>query len=175
MGRFDWVGNLIGRGGRGGTKADLKRTFGAISDGSTDAAGSRGATRATSETDLQNTKTAQNAQAIQESPTTEAKNLANQKNVQDAAKTKKDDLAKLGLKGAAGVAALMILTGESNPIAAVQAAVEGAQSAAETARNAASGGLNIIDQLISFFTNFGLYICICCSCIIFLIAIFMIM
>lgn len=170
MGRFDWVGNLIGRGGRGGAKTDLKRTAGAIGGGSTDAVGSRGAT-----TNLKKTETAQNAQAIQESPTTEAKNLANQKNVQDAAKTKKDDLAKLGLKGAAGVAALMILTGESNPIAAVQAAVEGAQKAAKTARDAAGGGLNIIDQLISFFTNFGLYICICCSCIIFLIAIFMIM
>ena len=174
MGRFDWVGNLIGRGGRGGAKADLKRTAGAVGGGSTDAAGSRGATRAPKE-GLKKTETAQNAQAIQESPTTEAKNLANQKNVQDAAKTKKDDLAKLGLKGAAGVAALMILTGESNPIAAVQAAVEGAQKAAKTARDAAGGGLNIIDQLISFFTNFGLYICICCSCIIFLIAIFMIM
>lgn len=175
MGRFDWVGNLIGRGGRGASDAAGGVNLGAVGRGSTDAAGSRGATRAITDADLQKTELPQNAKALQDSPTPEAQNLANQKNVQDAAKTKKDDLAKLGLKGAAGVAALMILTGESNPIAAVQAAVEGAQSAAETARNAASGGLNILDQLISFFTNFGLYICLCCCCIIFLIAIFMIM
>jgi len=170
MGRFDWVGNLIGRGGRGAAGAAGDVNVGAVSRGA------RGTDiKPITDIDLRNAPQVKDAKALQDAPTPEAKNLADQKNVQDAAKTKKDDLAKLGLKGAAGIAALMILTGESNPIAAVQAAVEGAQKAAKTARDAAGGGLNIIDQLISFFTNFGLYICICCSCIIFLIAIFMIM
>lgn len=175
MGRFDWFSNLLGRGGRGAADAAGGVNLGAVGRNSTDAAGSRGATRAITDADLQKTELPQNAKALQDSPTPEARNLAEQANVKDAAKTKKDDLAKLGLQGAAGVAALMILTGESNPIKAVEAAVDGASKAAKTARDAASGGLNIIDQLISFFTNFGLYICICCSCIIFLIAIFMIL
>jgi hypothetical protein len=167
MGRFDWLSNLVGRGGRGGTKKGLDN-IGNVKPKDVDVK--------PKDVDVKPKDVKKSdAQALQNAPTPEAKNLAEQANVKDAAKTKKDDLAKLGLQGAAGVAALMILTGESNPIKAVEAAVDGASKAAKTARDAASGGLNIIDQLISFFTNFGLYICICCSCIIFLIAIFMIL
>ena len=170
MGRFDWLTNAFGRGGRGaaGTAGDVN--VGAVGRGA------RG-TDITPITDveLRNAPQVKDAKALQDAPTPEAKNLADQKNVQDAAKVKKDELAKLGLQGAAGVAALMILTGESDPISAVEAAVDGASKAAKTARDAAGGGLNIINQLIDFFTNFGLYICLCCCCIIFLIAIFMIL
>lgn len=175
MGRFDWLSNAFRRGGRGAADAAGGVNLGAVGRGSTDAAGSRGVTRAITDADLQKTELPQNAKALQDAPTPEAKNLAEQTNVKNAAKTKKDDLVKLGLKGAAGVAALMILTGESNPILAIKAGVDGASKAAKTARDAAGGGLNIINQLIDFFTNFGLYICLCCCCIIFLIAVFMIM
>ena len=161
MGRFDWFTNAFGRGGRGVTGGVSDLPVGPVRKGVSNA-------------DAKSVNVnAPDAKAVQGTP--EAQNLAKQKNVQDAAKTKKDDLAKLGLQGAAGVAALMILTGESNPISAVEAAVDGASKAAKTARDAAGGGLNIINQLIDFFTNFGLYICLCCCCIIFLIAIFMIL
>lgn len=168
MGRFDWFTNAFGRGGRGVTGGVSDLPVGPVRKGVSN-------TDITPITDieLRNAPQVKDANAVQGTP--EAQNLAKQKNVQDAAKTKKDDLAKLGLQGAAGVAALMILTGESNPISAVEAAVDGASKAAKTARDAAGGGLNIINQLIDFFTNFGLYICLCCCCIIFLIAIFMIL
>ena len=169
MGRFDWLSNAFGRGGRRGARAAGDTNLGAVGRGA------RGADLPITDVELRNAPQVKDAKALQDAPTPEAKNLANQKNVQDAAKTKKDDLAKLGLKGAAGVAALMILTGESNPILAIKAGIDGASKVAKTARDAAGGGLNIINQLIDFFTNFGLYICLCCCCIIFLIAVFMIM
>lgn len=161
MGRFDWFSNAFGRGSRGAAGGVSDLPVGSVRKGVSNA-----------DAKSVNVKP-DDAKAVQGTP--EAQNLAKQKNVQDAAKIKKDDLAKLGLQGAAGVAALMILTGESNPISAVEAAVDGASEVAKTARDAAGGGLNIINQLIDFFTNFGLYICLCCCCIIFLIAIFMIL
>ena len=158
--RRDWFSNLFRGGGRGGGG-----NVGNLNVGATGRANVKPA----------DTPQAKSAQALQNAPTDEVENLSKQANVKNAAATNKSDLAKLGLKGAAGVAVLMVLTGESNPVIAIREAVKAASKAAKTAREAAGGGLNIINQLIDFFTNFGLYVCLCCCCIIFLIAIFMIM
>ena len=148
--RRDWFSNLFRGGGRGGGgNASKVRNLGATSP------------------KPKNTRQALDAQALEKAPTTEVENLSKQANVKNAAATNKSDLAKLGLKGATGVAALMVLTGESNPVIAIREAVNAASKAARTAREAAGGGLNIINQLIDFFTNFGLYVCLCCCCIIF--------
>lgn len=155
MGRRDWFSNLFRGGGRGGG--------GNVGNLNLGPKGRGGAPPRTP------------AQALENAPTDEVENLSKQANVKNAAATNKSDLAKLGLKGATGVAALMVLTGESNPVIAIREAVNAASKAARTAREAAGGGLNIINQLIDFFTNFGLYVCLCCCCIIFLVAIFMFM
>ena len=157
--RRDWFSNLFRGGGRGGGG-----NVGNLNIGATPP-----------KVKPRDTPQAKNAQALENAPTTEVENLSKQANVKNAAATNKSDLAKLGLKGATGVAALMVLTGESNPVIAIREAVNAASKAARTAREAAGGGLNIINQLIDFFTNFGLYVCLCCCCIIFLIAIFTIM
>jgi hypothetical protein len=166
MGRRDWFSNLFRGGGRGGGGNVGNLNLGATG---------RGGAPPSSKVKLENTPQAQKAQALENAPTDEVENLSKQANVKNAAATNKSDLAKLGLKGATGVAALMVLTGESNPVIAIREAVNAASKAARTAREAAGGGLNIINQLIDFFTNFGLYVCLCCCCIIFLVAIFMFM
>ncbi len=79
-----------------------------------------------------------------------------------AAASKKSDLAKFGLKGAAGVAVLMILTGEKNPLKAIQKAVE-------VARDTAKQGLDIFQNLLDFFTNYGVYMSVSSSCLIMLL------
>jgi|SRR5210317_1899425 hypothetical protein len=83
-------------------------------------------------------------------------------NVKAAAETKKSDLAKLGLKGAAGVAVLMILTGETNPITAIRKAVKATSDAAQK-------GLGIFGDLLDFFSNYGMYISLASSCLVMLL------
>ena len=79
-----------------------------------------------------------------------------------AATSKKSDLLKFGLKGAGGVAVLMILTGEKNPIEAIKKAVEATSDAAQQ-------GLNVFGDLIDFFSNYGMYISLSSSCLVMLL------
>ena len=118
--------------------------------------------------ELQKTPIAKDAKALQDAPTPDVEAKAAQPNVQDAARNNASKLAKLGLKGALGVAALMILTGESNPIAAINSAVDAAEDTAEAARNAAKTGLDIFKKLTEFFSKYGLYVSLSSSCCILL-------
>ena len=79
-----------------------------------------------------------------------------------AATSKRSDLLKFGLKGVAGVAVLMILTGEKNPLEAIKKALE-------ATRNAAKQGLDIFQNLLDFFTNYGVYMSVSSSCLIMLL------
>lgn len=79
-----------------------------------------------------------------------------------AAASKKSDLAKFGLKGAAGVTVLMILTGETNPITAIKKAVEATSDAAQK-------GIGIFGDLLDFFSNYGMYISLASSCLVMLL------
>jgi len=79
-----------------------------------------------------------------------------------AATSKRSDLLKFGLKGVAGVAVLMILTGEKNPLKAIKKALE-------ATRDAAKQGLDIFQNLLDFFTNYGVYMSVSSSCLIMLL------
>lgn len=79
-----------------------------------------------------------------------------------AATSKRSDLLKFGLKGVAGVVVLMILTGEKNPLEAIKKALE-------ATRNAAKQGLDIFQNLLDFFTNYGVYMSVSSSCLIMLL------
>tara|TARA_B110000858_G_C17741427_1_gene445118 strand:- start:32 stop:631 length:600 start_codon:yes stop_codon:yes gene_type:complete len=79
-----------------------------------------------------------------------------------AATSKRSDLLKFGLKGVAGVAVLMILTGEKNPLEAIKKALE-------ATRNAAKQGLDIFQNLLDFFTNYGVYMSVSSSCLVMLL------
>ena len=93
---------------------------------------------------------------------TDVKAKMDDPNVKAAAETKKSDLAKFGLRGAAGVAVLMILTGETNPITAIKKAVEATSDAAQK-------GLGIFGDLLDFFSNYGMYISLASSCLVMLL------
>ena len=85
--------------------------------------------------------------------------LAVDPDVVDATTSQSSKLAKLGIKGAAGIAALMILTGESNPVTAIEEAYNGVSDAAQDV-------LGVFGGLLDFFTSYGLYISLSCSCLI---------
>ena len=124
---------------------------------------------------LKDTEIATDARALQDAPTPEVNAKAAQPNVQKAANDNSSKLAKLGLKGALGVAALMILTGESNPVTAIQKALEAAEEVVDTATDAGAGLLGLIQQLIDFFTNYGLIISLSSSLCLFLVVVLMFM
>jgi len=84
--------------------------------------------------------------------------LAVDPDVVDATTSQSSKLAKLGIKGAAGIAALMILTGESNPVTAIEKAYNGVSDAAQDV-------LGVFGGLLDFFTSYGMYICLSCSCL----------
>lgn len=71
--------------------------------------------------------------------------MADDVDVQNAAKTKKNDLLKLGISGSlvVGVIFLMILTGKKNPVEAIAEALK------ESAKAAANTGSDIFKQLFS--------------------------
>lgn len=124
---------------------------------------------------VEETEIATNARALQKAPTSEVSAKAAQPNVQKAANDNASKLAKLGLKGALGVAALMVLTGESNPVTAIQKALEAAEEVVDTATDAGAGLLGLIQQLIDFFTNYGLFVCLSSSMCLFLVMVLMFM
>lgn len=95
-------------------------------------------------------------------PRAEVKDMMEDPAAISAARTKKTDLAKFGLKGVGGVAVLMILTGEKNPLEAIKKALE-------ATRNAAKQGLDIFQNLLDFFTNYGVYMSVSSSCLVMLL------
>ena len=83
--------------------------------------------------------------------------LAVDPDVKAAEVSQASKLTKLGIKGAAGIAALMILTGESNPVTAIDKAVNKVSDAAQDV-------LGVFGGLLDFFTSYGMYISLSCSC-----------
>jgi len=80
--------------------------------------------------------------------------MADDVEVQNAAKMKKDDLIKLGISGSlvAGVIFLMLVTGKSNPVEAI---AEALKAAAETAADAASdAGRFALDNIFKGMSGF---------------------
>ena len=95
-------------------------------------------------------------------PLSEVDEMFNDPRAIAAATSKRSDLIKFGLKGVAGVVVLMILTGEKNPLEAIKKALE-------ATRNAAKQGLDIFQNLLDFFTNYGVYMSVSSSCLIMLL------
>ena len=95
-------------------------------------------------------------------PLSEVDEMFNDPRAIAAATSKRSDLLKFGLKGVAGVAVLMILTGEKNPLEAIKKALA-------AARDAAKDGLDIFKNLLDFFTNYGVYMSVSSSCLIMLL------
>jgi hypothetical protein len=95
-------------------------------------------------------------------PLSEVDEMFNDPRAIAAATSKRSDLAKFGLKGVAGVAVLMILTGEKNPLEAIKKALQ-------AAKNTAKQGLDIFQNLLDFFTNYGVYMSVSSSCLIMLL------
>lgn len=113
-------------------------------------------------------KLVQDARARENNPTSAEIELSNRPDVQSTATARAADLARLGLKGALGVAALMILTGKSNPGDAINEALKAARETAKTAADAGGGFLKVIAQVTAFFKKYGLYISLSSSCLVFL-------
>ena len=86
----------------------------------------------------------------------------NDPDVQEAANVRKSDLAKLGLKGAAGVAFLMILTKKNNPIDAINVFLDNTSEAFQDI-------LKGLDKILKFFSSYGVYMSLCCCCLLFLL------
>jgi hypothetical protein len=86
----------------------------------------------------------------------------NDPDVQEAANVRKSDLAKLGLKGAAGVAFLMVLTKKNNPIDAINLFLDKTSEAFKAI-------LKGLEKILKFFSNYGVYMSLCCCCLLFLL------
>jgi len=84
----------------------------------------------------------------------------NDPDVQEAANVRKSDLGKLGLKGAAGVAFLMFLTKKNNPIDAINYFLDKTSEAFQDI-------LKGLDKILKFFSNYGVYMSLCCCCLLF--------
>ena len=86
----------------------------------------------------------------------------NDPDVQEAANVRKSDLAKVGLKGAAGVAFLMFLTKKNNPIDAIDIFLDKTSEAFQDI-------LKGLDKILKFFSSYGVYMSLCCCCLLFLL------
>jgi len=86
----------------------------------------------------------------------------NDPDVQEAANVRKSDLAKVGLKGAAGVAFLMFLTKKNNPIDAINVFLDKTSEAFQDI-------LKGLDKILKFFSSYGVYMSLCCCCLLFLL------
>jgi hypothetical protein len=82
--------------------------------------------------------------------------------VKEAANVKKTELTKLGLKGAAGVAFLMVLTKKNNPIDAINLFLDKTSEAFKAI-------LKGLEKILKFFSNYGVYMSLCCCCLLFLL------
>lgn len=166
MGRYDFFSSIFQRGGRSGAGAGGA----AAGVGAT-----RRATRSVSDVDFKkaakqdpnvskavNVDSLDDARSAVNGKTLNGKtvdDLAVDPDVVDATTSQSSKLAKLGIKGAAGVAALMILTGESNPVAAIEKAYKEVSDAAQDV-------MGVVGDLLDIFTSYGLYISLSCSCLI---------
>jgi len=103
-------------------------------------------------------------------PKSEINAKINKKSVSDAAENPKwkKKLTSWGLKGAAGVVLIMLITGESNPIEALR-------EFGEMTGEAVGGLADFIGSIKDFFTSYGVYISISCVLLILMLVIVSVM
>lgn len=168
MARFD-LGSIFSRGTRNAgsnAQAGLGNVGRRVSDADLQKAAKQDPiiSKAVGVDNIEDARTAVNGKTLNGKTVDE---LAVDAKVKEAEVSQASKLAKLGIKGAAGIAILMILTGESNPITAIDNAVSKTSDTAQ-------GVLGAFGGLLDFFTTYGTTIslsCSCCICIILLILI----
>ena len=96
--------------------------------------------------------------------------LSEAPDVKSASRSEGAKLARVGLKGAGAVAALMILTGNKNPITAVTEVVEGAADIGADLGEGAGGLFKGFGEIIALIGSHGKYVSSASSCMLLLIA-----
>lgn len=99
----------------------------------------------------------------------DAKTLAKNDDVIEASKSQTTSLAKMGLRGAVAVGALMILTGNKNPITAIKEAAEGAADIGADVGKGLGGLFEGFGEMFAFIGSNGKYISSASSFILLLI------
>ena len=103
----------------------------------------------------------------------DAKTLAKNDNVIAASKSQKTSLAKIGIRGALGVGALMILTGNNNPVTAIKETAEGAADIGADLGEGAGGLFQGFGEMFALIGSHGKYVSSASSCMLLLIALSM--
>ena len=103
----------------------------------------------------------------------DAKTLAKNDDVIAASKSQKTSLAKMGIRGALGVGALMILTGNNNPITAIKETAQGAADIGADLGEGAGGLVKGFGEIIALIGSHGKYVSSASSCMLLLIALSM--
>lgn len=98
----------------------------------------------------------------------DAKTLAKNDDVIAASKSQKTSLAKMGIQGALGVGALMILTGNNNPVTAIKETAEGAADIGADLGEGAGGLFKGFGEIIALIGSHGKYVSSASSCILIL-------
>ena len=98
----------------------------------------------------------------------DAKTLAKNDDVIAASKSQKTSLAKMGIQGALGVGALMILTGNNNPVTAIKETAEGAADLGADLGEGAGGLFKGFGEIIALIGSHGKYVSSASSCILIL-------
>ena len=99
----------------------------------------------------------------------DAKTLAKSDDVIEASRTQTTSLAKMGLRGAVAVGALMILTENSNPITAIREAAEGAADLGADVGKGLGGLFKGFGEMFAFLGSYGKYVSSASSFILLLI------
>ena len=151
MARFNWnkvVKNFTGDASKGLTNvsdANFKKTAKKNPD----------IVSASGVTDKATAKTAVNGRTTPNGKTVD--DLVDDPNLKNAMDSNPKKISKLAIKGVAGLAALMILTGKDDPVDAIN-------DAYNKTTDAAKDSLNIFDKIINFFTSYGMYMSLSCVC-----------
>ena len=100
----------------------------------------------------------------------DAKTLAKNDDVIAASKSQKTSLARMGIRGALGVGALMILTGNNNPVTAIKETAEGAADLGADLGEGVGGLFKGFGEIFALIGSHGKYVSSASSCMLLLIA-----
>ena len=162
MARFSWnkvVKNFTG---------DASKGLGNVSNANFSKAAKKNpaVSSASNVDDVASAKTAVNGKTTPNGKTVD--DLVADPNLKNAMNANPKKISRLAIKGVAGLAALMILTGNDDPVDAID-------DAYNKTTDAAKESLNLFDKIINFFTSYGMYMSLSCVCSICMIIIIMVL
>jgi len=103
----------------------------------------------------------------------DAKALAKNDDVIEASKSQKTSLTKMGIQGALGVGALMILTGNKNPVTAIKETAKGVADIGADLGEGIGGLFEGFGEMFAFIGSNGKYVSSSSSCMLLLIVLSM--